>query len=134
MIDIKEKVYDISLVVQDIKEFPQTYKSILKEYQSNGTLQTILRRKLSKLCKNGIVCKTNIPGTRFGKTIFYHFPKNYHILIEAGRTGSNVFCFFKYEKLNRFYIEIKPYWELKSGVWEKKKSKVIFEGSVLKWV
>jgi len=134
MTDIKEKVYDISLLVNELKEFPQTYKSILKEHEGNGTLQTILRRKLSKLCKNGMICKTNIPGTRFGKTIFYYFPKKYHILIEAGRMGSNTFVFFEYTKLNRFYIEISPYWELQSGVWVKKKKKTIFEGSVLKWL
>ena len=80
MSDIKKKVYDITLVVQDIKEFPQTYKSILKEHESNGTLQTILRRKLSKLCKNGIICKSDLEHELLG------------INIEDLRSVENVVC------------------------------------------
>jgi len=132
--EIREKVWNIMLVVQEIKDFPQTYNTILGKDRKDGTLQTILRRKLNKLCKEGTICRTTIPGTRFGKTVFYCLPKKYHILIEATRIGSSVYCFFDFEKLGRYYVKISPYWKLEKGNWNKKDEKIIFEGNVLKWI
>tara|TARA_Y100000310_G_scaffold299655_1_gene334682 strand:- start:1216 stop:1632 length:417 start_codon:yes stop_codon:yes gene_type:complete len=132
---IKEKVYDIEIVKEDLKSFPHTYKTILRQLQTNGTLQTILRRKMSKLCKNGEICKTSIPGTRFGKAIFYAYPKAYHILVESDRIGSVVYCFFDYRKKGKYYISLKEFWRLESGDWKKyNKEQIIFEGNVLKWI
>jgi len=134
MSDVQEKIWNIGLVIEDIKNFPQTYNSILKELCNSGTCQTILRRKLNKLCKSGEVCKTNIPGTRFGKVIFYYIPKSYNILIEGTRIGSEVFCFFKYKKRGRFYIDVDELWKLKGGAWKKIKKRTFFEGNVLKFI
>ncbi len=128
----RERFWDINLVVQEIKEFPQTYNTILGEYKSNGTCQTILRRKLNNLLRQGVIYKTSIPGTRFGQAIFYSMPKKYFILVEAGRTGSTVFCFFAYKQVSRYYIQISPCWKLKNGVWMKEDKKIVFEGNVLK--
>lgn len=132
--DVQEKVWNIELVVEDIKKFPQTYNTILGDEYKNNTFQTIIRRKLNKLCKSGEIFKTNIPGTRFGKLIFYHEPKDYHLLFEAGRVGSSVYCFFNYQKKGKFYIQIEEYWILKGGNWIPGKDKVIFGGNVLKWL
>jgi hypothetical protein len=132
--NVKEKIWDISLVVNDIKKFPQTYETILKEEVNNGTCQTILRRKLNKLIKQGIICKTSIPGTRFGKAIIYILPKEYSILVEAGRLGSNVYVFFDYEQISEYYIKVNKYWILKKTEWIEKEEKVFFEGNVLKWL
>jgi len=135
MIDeIREKIYDISLVVKDIKKFPQTYNTILQECKSDGTCQYLLRKKLNKLCKEGVICKTSIPGTRFGKAIFYFMPKQYHILVEADRIGSHVYCFFKYENFSRFHIKVNEYWKLIGGYWVKKKDRIVFSGNILKWI
>ena len=133
--EISEKVYDIDLVIDEVKEFPQTYNSILGKEKGNKTFHVIIRRKLNKCVKRGEVCKTDIPGTRFGKAIFYYIPKKYHILVESDRIGSNVYVFFKYKKLNKFYIQLSEYWELKSGFWKKRNNKKdIFQGKVLKWI
>ena len=51
--EIKNKVHNIDLVVEEIKKFPQTYDSILGEHKGNGTLKFILRRKLGNLFKIG---------------------------------------------------------------------------------
>lgn len=137
MISTKEKIWNIELVVEDIKCFPQTYKTILKELVNDGTAQLILRRKLNKLHKNGTICKTNIPGTRFGKSIFYAFEKKYYIVIEAGRLGSKVYIFFKYKRLGtkKLYIKIKNFWILHKGEWlEKNEEIVLFEGNILKFI
>ena len=132
---IKEKLWNISLVVEDIKRFPQTYNTILQDKTKDGTCQLILRRKLNKLVKDGFIFKTIIPGTRFGKVIFFYMPKEYHILIEADRTGSKVYCFFKYIKLSKFYIKVEEYWELKNGEWKKQQEeKTFFEGNILKFI
>jgi len=131
---IKEKVYNIWKLVDDIKEFPQTYNTILKEHISDKTLQFILRRKINRLCKDGVVCKTSIPGTRFGTVIFYYLPKKYHILISAGRLGSDVYCFFDYTKNGRYYLTFEKGWLLKHKIWEEVENITIFEGKVLKWI
>ena len=130
----REKLWDIDLVVKDIEKAPQTYNTILKELKDDGTCQLILRRKLNKLSKSGDVCKTNIPGTRFGKVIFYILPKKYHILVEAGRTGSNVYYFFKYKKISKFYILVENFYRLENGLWVKRYNKKLFSGNILKWI
>jgi len=131
---IREKLWNIDLVIDEIKEFPQTYKTILQDQSDDGTCQFMLRRKLNKICKDGIICKTSIPGTRFGKSIFYTLPKTYHILIMSGRIGSDVYCFFKYKKLSKYYIEVQQCWKLEKGIWKKKGTQKFFEGNVLKWI
>jgi len=133
--EIKNKLYNIDIVVDEIRNFPQTYKTILKEKCTDGTCNIILRRKLSNLIKDGTVCKTNIPGTRFGKVIYYALPKKYYILIESERLGSNVFVFFNYEHSGKFYIIVEEYWKLEHGCWVKyNEKKSFFQGKVLKWI
>ena len=133
--NVKEKLSDIYLLVEEIKKFPQTYKTILKEHCKDSTLQLILRRKTSNLCKCGTLLKSSIPGTRYGEVILYVFPKKYNVLVEAGRIKNNVYCFFEFKKLSRYYVELNEYWLLNKTEWEKKNKKiVIFEGNVLKWI
>ena len=133
--NVREKISDIDIVVEDIKQFPQTYNSILKDLKTDGTCQTILRRKLNRLIKEGVICKTSIPGTRFGKALYYTIPKPYEILIEGTRLGSDVYVFFKYKKDGKFYIRVNNYWLLKGGEWVPYQiEKIFFEGNVLKWI
>jgi len=132
--DVKSKIYDIQQVIEDIKESPQTYNTILQHHTVDKTLQTILRRKLNRLCKDGQICKTNIPGTRFGTVIFYYHPKKYEILIVAGRLGSDVYYFFDYKKHGNYYLFIENGWILKHKVWEEIDNITIFEGKILKWI
>lgn len=130
--DVRQKLWQIELVVDEIKSFPQTYKTILGSMSNDGTCQLILRRKLNKLCKDGTLYKTSIPGTRFGQIIFYTIPKEYTILIEADRASSNVYCFFNSKKVGRYYLKISPVWFLTREGWIKLEEKMIFEGNVLK--
>jgi len=132
--EIRNKLWNIDLVVKEIKQIPQTYDTILQEAINDGTCQTILRRKLNNLCKIGAVCKASIPGTRFGKAIFYSFPKKYHILVEASRTGSSVYYFFNYEKISKFYIVVPKCWNLKGKDWIPRYNKKFFDGNILKWI
>jgi len=136
MNDIQKKLWNINLLVDEIKEFPQTYKTILKDKYSDGTCQTLLRRKLNKLFKDGVIYKSSIPGTRFGQVIVYTLPKEYNILIEASRVGrSKVYCFFTHKKLSRYYIELEEYWLLNDTKWKKLRKPIkIFEGNVLRWI
>jgi hypothetical protein len=132
---IKEKLWNIELVVEEIKKFPQTYKTILGEYYKDGTCQLILRRKINTLCKEGTICKTTIPGTRFGQVILYTLPKTYYIIVESGRLSNNVYCFFDYKKVSRFYISISKCWKLDGIKWnEVNNETILFEGNVLKFI
>ena len=129
---IRNKLWNINLLVDEIKLFPQTYKTILKDEYNDGTCQIILRRKINKLCKKGIVCKTTIPGTRFGQVILYTIPKKYFVIVEAGRLKNKVYCFFKFDKVSNYYIRLNEYWILNKFNWNKKDDeKIVFEGNVL---
>lgn len=132
--EVLNKIYNIELVVEEIKLFPQTYKTILKDKCNDGTCQLLLRKKLNRLMQEGEIYKTKIPGTRFGTAIYYFMPKKYYILVEAGRLGSKVYCFYDYRKVSTFYIHLDEYWELHHDVWEQKKDKMIFEGGVLLFI
>ena len=130
--DIRKKLWQIDLVVKDIKKFPQTYKTILGSLCNDGTCQLILRRKLNILFKEGSIFKTSIPGTRFGQAIFYNIPKEYTIIIEADRASSKVYCFFKSVQKSKYYLKIAPCWLLTTDGWKPLDEKIIFEGNVLK--
>lgn len=133
--DIRNKIHNVELIVADIKKMPQTYKTMLGELCKDGTCQFVLRRKLNNLISDGTICKTTIPNTRFGEIVFYTLPKDYYILIENDRIGCNVYCFFEYKQVSRYYISADEWWLLKDGVWhENKEPKAFFEGRVLKFI
>lgn len=131
---IKNKLYNIELIVEDIKKIPQTYQTILQELENDGTCQCILRRKINKLIKDGTVCKTTISCTRFGKAIFYVLPKDYFILMVSSRFGSDVYFFYNYRRDGKFYIIVEILYKLNKNKWTKIKEKRFFEGDILKFI
>jgi hypothetical protein len=133
--DIRQRVYDIDLVVAEIQKMPQTYNSLLQHCSTDGTCQILIRKKIGRLIEDGTVCRTAIPGTRFGKALFYVLPKKYHILVESGRTGSEVFCFFAYKRLDAFRINVVECYRLDGSEWKKIDGpRGFFEGNVLMWI
>ena len=133
---IKARVYDIGKSLTAIKEKPQTYETLLCHLHSDSTLRKIINRKLNKEIKRGNVCKTSIPGTRFGKAIFYTIPKEYNILVKSHRLyGNEVFCFSSYEEKGKFYIGLTEYWKLDGDKWVQGEEEIIiFDGDILKWI
>jgi hypothetical protein len=133
--DIQDKVWNIERVVEDIQKFPQTYGTILKDKLSNGTCEFILRRKLNALCQDGTVCKSNIPGTRFTRKIFYCLPKAYTIIVENTRIGVDVFAFFEFQLQGTMLIKVNKYWKLQDTCWQELNTEKIFlSGNILKWI
>jgi hypothetical protein len=135
--EIKNYVYDTTLLKKEINAFPHTYKTLLgEECYLNGTMQFVIRKKLNTLHKNGDIYKSVIPGTRFGMVLFYGIHKKYNIIIEGNRIGIKVYCFFGYNKLSKFYIlPIKEYYILEDFEWKKiNGDKTIFLGNILKWI
>ena len=78
------------------------------------------------MIKQGKILKSNIPGTRFGECIFYSIPKKYTIVIESGRAGSNVYCFFGHKKISKFHIETTDCYKLDGYYWLEEKNKILF--------
>jgi hypothetical protein len=128
---IQEKVWDINLVVDDIKKAPQTYETILRNEIRNETFVTILHRKLNKLVKEGVICKATIPATRYSRVIFYIIPKLYYIIFESSRTGCQVYYCTEYKHNKKFFIYVDTYFELQHGTWNEKYGKTFFEGNIL---
>jgi hypothetical protein len=133
--EIQQKVWNINIVVEELKLFPHTYGTILQNEFENCTYQIILRRKLNALCKDGIILKAVIPGTRFSRLIFYIMPKKYYILVENTRFGSDVYVFYEYNEISDNHIEVDKCWKLDKNKWEEINGKRIFyEGHILKWI
>lgn len=130
MDDEEDKIYNVGIIVSELSHWPHTYETILQG-EDNPTRQFILRRKLNNLCKQGIIFKTSIPGTRFGKCLFYMIPKNYHILVEAGRMGSEVYYFNHFKKVDNFHLKVEKCFLLDGPNWIRKYNKVFNEGKNL---
>ena len=135
MVTAREKVYDCCIIIDELKLQPHTYATILTDEECyNATMQFILRRKLNKLCKEGKIYKTLIPGTR-GQVILYIEPRNYKIIVVNNRIGVNVYYFFKYEQISKLYIKVDKYWLLNNTRWDEcNEEKTFFEGSILKMI
>lgn len=134
MDEIQSKIYDIRKILIDLQEFPQTYDTMLKECRNIGTYQTILRRKLNVLFRMGMVYKCQIPGTRFGKVLFFAKDKKYRILVEDLRIGVDVFYFFDFKPMTKKYIMVPKTYRLDGYDWKDVGQKVFFEGNVLKFI
>jgi len=130
----RERLWDVDGLISEIKKIPQTYDTILGELRGDRTCQRVVRRKLNNSCKFGSVCKTVIPGTRFGKVLFYTIPKDYHILFYSSRFGSDVFYFYDFEKVGRSRIFVKKCWLLKQQGWVGKNNLEFKQDEVMKWL
>lgn len=124
---------DISIVLNELSQMPHTYETILGK-NATPTNNFIIRRKLNNLCKLGVIFKSSIPGTRFGKCIFYCLPKKYYILVEAERLGSNVYYFSKFKKLDRLHLKAELYFYLDKTNWVQRQNKIFDEGKTLLFV
>ena len=129
----REKVYNPDFILEDLKVHPHTYATILTDEEVySATLQFILRRKLNKLCKAGIIFKTTIPGTRYGQVLLYIEPRPYKIIVEGSRIGVNVYYYIDAEHTS-MYIKVLKYWKLENTKWvEKNEERTFFEGHILK--
>jgi hypothetical protein len=129
---VKRRVEDPYIIIDELDEYPHTYDTILCD-NFNSTWNFIIRRKLSALCKMNLLCKATIPGTRYGKVIFYKLDKKYKILIKNERIGISIFYFFKYEKINKLYIKLNRYFKLENNRWVEYNNEIIISaGDTLK--
>ena len=128
---IREILSDYDNIVNVIKSAPQTYNTILQKVcYKNGTMQQILRRKISKLLKLERIWRMRIPGTRFGVAIFCTPNHDYKILVsDNGLVGVRVFYFYDY-KDDGINIILNNYWELKGpsySSWEYNEDELVLK-------
>lgn len=131
--NLREKIWDIDIILEEIKQQPQTYETILKN-EATETLKSLLRKKLNKLCAEGKLCKAIIPATRMGKVIFFVLPKDYYILMLLDRMGIDVWYFKKYKKENRLIISVPEGFRLRGAMWEQQNNLTFFQGKVVKFL
>lgn len=115
---IREIAHSDAKIVECIKSAPQTFNSILQFLKNDGTLQCVLRRRISRLLKNGELWKMKVPGTRYGLCIFCTPERDYKIMVMQHVVGVKVFYMYDYER-HKKTIELKQYWELKGPNWSK---------------
>lgn len=106
---------DIDLVLEDLKRQPQTYATLLSEFWTNTTQQTILRRKLCRLCNEGFVYRTLIS---FNRILFYHPDKEYTIFFEQHGLKLIVYYALEYTE-DPLYVYVKTPYKLCKTSWEK---------------
>ena len=83
---------DIYAIIEDLKKQPQTYYTILGRIYTNRTQHEILRRKLNREFKKGLLCKTLIPGKAFSVILFYVLDKDYAVFFV--QHGLGVRCLY----------------------------------------
>lgn len=128
----KQPTTDIDEIVDNLKNAPQTYNTMIGNFESNNTtMHTILRRKLNNLCRDGSVLKMSIPGTRSGQILFYVMSKQYYILVEDIHIGSRTYYFNEYERSGPKKIKVKKCWALKRDAWEEHSGREFSELDVL---
>lgn len=115
---IRNIVYDDDNIVSTVKTAPQTYNTILQEFKENGTMRHVLRRRISRLVKQGRVWKVLIPGTRFGVSLFLTPEHDYNIIVKPKDVGVNVYYFFEYHE-DDVFIELSFYWSLNDDSWDE---------------
>jgi len=125
---IREIVYNDDNIVKLIKEAPQTYNSILQEFKDNGTMQCVLRRRISRLLKQNQLWKMRVPGTRFGLMLFCTPEHDYTMIAHDTIIGkTRLFYALDYKSTDNMII-LENYWELKGPNWSKWK----YENDILK--
>jgi len=113
---IKKIVYDDDKIRNVIKNAPQSYNSILQHHKDNGTMQVVLRRRISRLVKKGSVWKLRIPGTRWGVALFCTPEHDYKIIVVDSLIGVKIYYFFEFKDYDT-YITIDDYWEMNTKGW-----------------
>jgi len=129
-----EIIYDRNMMLEKIRSFPQTYDTLLGESFVNKTAQTIMRRKINTMCKEGDIYRCIIPNTRGRKILFYCLPKDYYVVVKAERYGCSIYMFKEYRRVGRskYYISIKNSKKLDGNKWENIGDMILFEGDILK--
>jgi len=115
---IRRVVYDDNNIVDYVKNSPQTYNSILQDFKDNGTMQVVLRRRISRLLKQNRLWKMRVPGTRFGLVLFCTPEHDYKMLTFDGLGKTRIFYMYNFEEDNKNFI-LENYWELKGPNWSK---------------
>lgn len=115
---IRTVVYNDENITSVIKNAPQTYNTILQHQKDNGSMQVVLRRRISRLLKQQKIWKLRIPGTRFGVAIFCTPEHDYSIMVEDSIIGVKIYYMYDMsEDDNSFTLE--NYWELKGPSYSK---------------
>lgn len=133
--EIATKIWNIDLVVKELESNPHTYETILQQECKNTTCETILRRKLSNLYKQQKILKCVIPGTRFGKVIFYTPNKKYYIVVLLERLGVEIYYFYEFEHdKENLMIRVKDCKMLKDNHWVDIGEKYLYEGKTVLFI
>jgi hypothetical protein len=115
---IRDIISDDDKIVMIISSAPQTYNSILQHMKDDGTMQQILRRRVSRLLKENKIWKMRVPGTRFGLCIFCTPDREYKILISQCLTSVKIYYMLDFnEDENNVILE--NYWELMGPNWSR---------------
>lgn len=129
-----KRLWDLTWVIEDLAIRPHTYETIIEGEQKNDTCFLLLRKKLNRLFEKGKIGKSAIPGTRWGKMIFYHIPKNYYILVNSTRSGVDVFYFDKFKKISTNHIHVEHGYKLNGWKWNEFYNEVFYEGKILMFI
>lgn len=108
---IREIIAEDENILTQLDNSPHTYNSLLGDYKDNGTFQQILRRRLKRLLKEGLVWKIRVPGTRFGLVIFIKPEHDYQILTSHTLNGVDIYYMYDYKDEERAII-LDNYWQL----------------------
>lgn len=121
---------DMDRIVKDLKQRPQTYTTLLGQIWHNCTQQTKIRRKLTKLCNEGVLYRTLLS---FNKLLFYHPEKTYTLFFEQHELKVVTYYAYEYTE-DPLYVHVRAPYKLCETSWEQIGDIVLDKEKLLKVV
>ena len=100
--------------------WPESYKTILGNFYGRNTTTVIMRKKILRGIRNGILGRLYVLGTRGGERIIFNMNKSYSIIIISPNRGEfNYYVCQKIEKIDDNNIKLIECKELLDNKWSE---------------
>lgn len=131
---MQQIIWNFDNVIEMLKTFPQTQKSIMKNfYNQRNTYYNILNKKMNQSLECGEICHSIINGSRRGEKIYFILPKNYHIIIVNDRLENKIYKFEDYSE-HKLFIKMNNCFIYNTTHWKPIGEKSIVKQEILKWL
>ena len=120
-------------LLRRLEEHPETWRTLLGSNYGHNSLTVLIRRKVLRNIKCGLVQRIFLNGTRGGEVLYVHRDRKYQFVITAEHRDFHYYsCSSTTEKDKSTIVLHKPE-ELVDGAWVKMTEDIeIFIGSVVK--
>lgn len=122
-------------IFRRLKKRPETYRSLLGDRYGRNSTTVIVRRKILRGVKRGLINRAYLNGSRGGECLFFTVDKTFNILITSEHRDFHYYVAEKIEKKDKVTICAYNIQELVDMVWKDRGDGFcIFVGNIVKMV